>query len=399
MIVLDDLQWADESSLLLLEFIARNLATNPIMVIGTYRDVEVGGRHPLARALGGLIREEVFQRINMTGLARGEVGELIASKSGVAAPDAAVNALYHRTEGNPLFVGEVVGSLSPEQLAEHHIWLENIPDAVREMIIRRLSRLSDNCEIVVRNASVVGRDFDLPLLESLCSDLSETEFLDAFDEAVAARVIESSPTIAQQFRFGHALIQQAIYEEFSPMRRMRMHANIADALEHRYQAGVEGHAAELAHHFAEAGTSDGNEKAVNYSLIAGEYALSTFAYEQALIHFQRVVDSKVDLPIDDETARGLFGLGRAQSTVLPRQELINAHQNISRACEYYVGTGNTEQIVAIGEFPIISLAENAISTGLLPARALELVPADSKDSGRLHGIYGRSLGMEGGDYR
>lgn len=138
---------------------------------------------------------------------------------------------------------------------------------------------------MVRNASVIGRDFDLPLLESLCSDLSEQEFLDSFDEAVAAQVIQSSPTMARQFKFGNALIQQTVYEEFSPMGKMRMHATIADALEQRYETGVNGHAAELAHHFAEAGTSDGKEKAISYSLIAGEYALSTFAYEHALNNF------------------------------------------------------------------------------------------------------------------
>lgn len=396
-IVLDDLQWADESSLLLLEFIARNLTTNPIIVIGTYRDVEVGSRHPLAGTLGGLIREEVFQRINMTGLDRGEVGEFITSKSGIAAPDAAVDALHQRTEGNPLFVGEVVGSLSPEQLAEHNVWLDNIPDAVREVIIRRLSRLSDHCEQVVRNASVIGRDFDLPLLESLCGDLSETEFLDAFDEAVAARVIDSSPIIAQQFRFGHALIQQAIYEEFSPMRKMRIHATIADALEHRYQIGVEGHAAELAHHFAEAGTPDAREKAIDYSLIAGEYALSTFAYEQAFDHFTLALAFKEGQTVDDQTAQAIFGLGRAQTTVLPRHRLGEAHQNLLRAFDYYVETNNTAQIVAIGQFPIIALSEHAISTGLLAGRALELVPPDSLDAARLHGLYGRSQGMENGD--
>jgi predicted ATPase len=105
-------------------------------------------------------------------------------------------------------------------------------------------------------------------------------------------VIQSSPTMARQFKFGHALIQQTVYEEFSPMGKMRMHSTIADALEQRYETGVDGHAAELAHHFAEAGTSDGKEKAISYSLIAGEYALSTFAYEQALNNFTRVLTFK-----------------------------------------------------------------------------------------------------------
>jgi len=247
---------------------------------------------------------------------------------------------------------------------------------------------------VVRNASVIGRDFDLPLLESLCSDLSEQEFLDSFDESVAAQVIQSSPIMARQFKFGHALIQQTVYEEFSPMGKMRMHSTIADALEQRYETGVDGHAAKLAHHFAEAGTSDGKEKAISYSLIAGEYALSTFAYEQALNNFTRVLTFKNGRNVDDQTAQALFGLGRAQATLLPRDELGEAHHNLLKAFDYYVETKNTPQIVAIGEFPIIALNEHSIPTGSLAARALELVSPDSPEAARLHGLYGRTQGME-----
>jgi len=116
-VVLDDLHWADESSLLLLEFLARDISASSVIVVGTYRDAEVTGNHPLAQTLGSLVREENFQRVQLVGLSRQEVGEFVEASSGVAVAEAAVGALHQRTDGNPLFVGEVVGSVSPEEIA------------------------------------------------------------------------------------------------------------------------------------------------------------------------------------------------------------------------------------------------------------------------------------------
>ena len=126
-LVLEDLHWADESSLMLLEFLLHDMGATSIMVIGTYRSAEVTGRHPLARTLGGLVREDLFRRVELTGLTRQEVGEFISTRSGVAIPEETVDALHQRTDGNPLLVGEVVGSVSTEQMAQDRAWLDSIP--------------------------------------------------------------------------------------------------------------------------------------------------------------------------------------------------------------------------------------------------------------------------------
>lgn len=189
-LVLEDLHWADESSLLLLEFIAREISDNPVMVVGTYRDVEVTGNHPLTRAMGSLVRESHFQRVQLGGLSRAEVGEFVETSSGVAVGDAAIDALHQRTEGNPLFVGEVVGSVDPEELARDQSWIAGIPEAVREAILRRLNRLSEPCNSILRAASVIGRDFEFTLLRALSQDVGEDEFLDRLEEALGIGVIE-----------------------------------------------------------------------------------------------------------------------------------------------------------------------------------------------------------------
>ena len=141
-VVLDDLHWADESSLLLLEFVTREIMASPILIVGGYRDVEIGRGHPLTKTLGTLDREEHFQRVQMEGLSRQEVGEFVEAKVGTVVTDAAVETLHRRTEGNPLFVGEVVGSVSPEEMSQSQDWTAAIPEAVREAILQRIRRLS-----------------------------------------------------------------------------------------------------------------------------------------------------------------------------------------------------------------------------------------------------------------
>ena len=144
-LVLEDLHWADESSLLLLEFLLHEIGSSPILVIGTYRDIEVTSRHRLTETLGTLVREDHFLRVQVDGLTPQEVADLVVSRTGIAAQNDAVIALHQRTEGNPLFVGEVIGSVSPEQLAGDQAWTDRIPGAVRDAIARRLSRLSEPC--------------------------------------------------------------------------------------------------------------------------------------------------------------------------------------------------------------------------------------------------------------
>ena len=402
--VMDDLHWADESSLLMLEFLTREIAASSVMVLGTYRDVEVTGRHPLSQTLGNLVRERHFRRIQLGGLTLQEVGEFVEASAGIALPSDALETIHSRTEGNPLFVNEVVELINPEQITENRTWADIIPDGVRDAIGRRLSRLSETCNQVLRTASVIGREFDFSLLRTLDSDIGADGVLEALDEALEAKVIEALPSVVGRYQFGHGLIQQALYGDMSSIRRLRAHASIGETLEQMHQTDLEVFAAELARHFAEAESVLGPEKLARYSLMAGERALATYAYEDAITHFERglvardITLSGAEAASDEEAAALLFGLARAQSATGVGHQLVEAFATLSRAFEYYAKVGNVALAVAAAEFPIASLPFRIPGVAELMARALTLVPADSYEAGRLLSRYGGILGVAEVDY-
>ncbi|MCH8282814.1 MAG: hypothetical protein IIC96_19295, partial [Chloroflexi bacterium] len=198
--------------------------------------------------------------------------------------------------------------------------------------------------------------------------------------------------------FTHALIQETLAAELSLTRRVRLHARIAQALEDLYGDDATSHAAELAHHFAEAQTLSGPEKVVYYSLLAGERALATHAHEDALLHFQRALAAKEAQPADGETAAILYGLGRAQAATLPRHRIEEAVVTLCRAFDYYAETGDVDRAVAIAEYPFYPMAGKRIGDAQLVASALALVPSDSHEAGHLLSRYGRVVAIEEGDY-
>ena len=210
-LVLDDLHWADHPSLLLLEFVARELSNARLLVIGAYRDVELSRQHPLSRTLGELTRsaEGGFQRVLLRGLDRKMWGGSSSWASGIIPPSGMVEAVHRQTEGNPLFVTEVVrllvqeGALIPgpspsgrgvaQGRGEADSWNVRIPEGVREVIGRRLDRLSERCNETLTIASVVGREFTLEQISPLIEDISGDRLLEVLDEALSARVIEELP--------------------------------------------------------------------------------------------------------------------------------------------------------------------------------------------------------------
>jgi len=404
MVVLDDLHWADRSSLLLLEFVAREIGTSKILLVGAYRDVEVSRRHPLSQTLGALVREQLFHRVQLDGLTQKEVIDLVQGSAGINLTLEAAEAIHKRTDGNPFFVGEVTRQVTLENITEDPGWASIIPEGVRDAIGRRLNRLSDHCNQMLTIASVVGREIEFRLLISLMGDLNEDQMLAAMDEAVEVQLIEELPNSVGLYQFTHALIQETLFEELSTTRRARLHARIAEGLETLYGNEANAHAAELAHHFAEAQTLTGPEKLVRYSLISGEQALAAYAYEDALAHFERglvardISSSGTEAAPDEEVADLLFGLARAQSATVVGEQLVEAFANLRKAFDYYAEAGNVAKAVAAAVYPIVTPSYRIPGvTGLL-ARALTLVPADSHEAGRILSILGGFLGIDEGDY-
>ena len=404
MLVLDDLHWADRASLLLLEFVAREIGSSRLLLVGAYRDIDVSRRHPLSQTLGALVREQLFHRVQLGGLTQQEVGEFVQGTSGVNLALEIAEAIHQRTDGNPFFVGEITRHVTLENITKDQSWAGIIPEGVRDAIGRRLNRLSEQSNQMLTTASVVGREFQFRLLTSLMNDATEDQLLAAMDEAVAVQLIEELPQSVGLYQFTHALIQETLFEELSTTRRVRLHARIAESLEGVFGESVEAHAAELAHHFAESQTLTGPAKLVRYSLLAGERLLAAYAHEDALAYFEQglaargIALSGSESASDEEAAALLFGLARARSYTVAGQQLVEAFDNLSRAFDYYAEAGNVAQAVAAAVYPIVGPSYRIPGvTGLL-ARALTLVPAESYEAGRILSVYGGFLGIDEGDY-
>ncbi|MEE8158563.1 MAG: tetratricopeptide repeat protein, partial [Dehalococcoidia bacterium] len=375
-----------------------------LLLAGAYRDVEMSRGHPLSQTLGALVREQLFHRVQLDGLTQQEVGELVQGGTGVNLTLEVAEVIHRRTDGNPFFVSEVTRHVTLENITEDPGWVSVIPEGVRDAIGRRLNRLSEQCNQMLTTASVVGRDFEFRLLISLMGDITEDQVLAAMDEAVEVQLIEELPNSVGLYQFTHALIQETLFEELSTTRRVRLHARIAEGLETLYGNDADAHATELAHHFAEAQTLTGPERMVRYSLMAGQQALASYAYEDALTYFEKglaardIALSGTEMAPDEDAAAMLFGLAQAQSATVVGHQLVEAFANLSRAFDYYVETGNVAQAVAAAVFPIVTPSYRIPGvTGLL-ARALTLVPADSHEAGRILSIYGGFLWIDEGDY-
>jgi tetratricopeptide (TPR) repeat protein len=334
MLVLDDLHAADAPSILLLRFAARELGDARVLVLGAYRDVELGRGHPLAVALAELSREPATRHVPLSGLDEAGVARLIQEITGVVPREGAVAAIHRCTEGNPLFAGEMARLLAAEGRLERAgdpagLALA-IPEGIRAVIGRRVARLPAPCGRVLGLASMFGREFSLSPLEQL-SGLSAGELMDILDVGIAARLVAAVPGAPGRLRFSHALIRDALYEGIPAGQRLRLHQQAGEALEAFYQQDLDPHLAELAHHFFEAAAGGDAGKAVGYAERAGRRAMGLLAYEEAVRLFRMALAAlSLARPpgADQARCRLLVALGDALTRMGERQaareELLRA---------------------------------------------------------------------------
>jgi serine/threonine protein kinase/tetratricopeptide (TPR) repeat protein len=292
-IVLEDLQSADRGTLEMLEHVARNLGDKRLLLVGTYRDIEVDRTHPLSTTLAELRRMPVFGRVLLRGLNADEVRRMLSAIAGQDVPWGLAEAVHRQTEGNPLFVQEVVRYLVEEGLIEREQgrWrarsdtpLEmRIPDGLRDVIGKRLSGLSESCNKVLSVGAVIGRDFQIRVLQKVAG-IDDDELLRALEEARKAAVIEERTGTGGKvnYRFAHAFFRQTLYEETIAPRRIRLHQQVARALEEVYKNRLAEHAAELVGHFSYSSDRTDLEKAVSYGEMAARRATDVYSYGEAV---------------------------------------------------------------------------------------------------------------------
>ena len=329
-IFLDDLHAADAPSVLLLRFIAEELAGTRLLVVGCYRDTEVGPT--LGEVLPELTRSVAVRRLSLTGLSPEATAGLLTLVAGDSLPGDLVAKVQAETEGNPLFAGEVARLLAAEGRLGAAQRLP-VPQGVREAIGRRLARLSDGCRQVLTLASVIGREFTVETT-GLVSGLEQEALFATLEEAMDAGLVGETPDGDGMLRFSHMLIRDSVYEAIPATRRPGLHAQVGAALEQRYGGRLDPHVAELAHHFLLAGAAE-HEKAVSYATAAGRRAAAQFAYEEAARHYRTalgVVETRGSGD-PEQACELLLALGEALSRAGDTGEAKEAYRRAAGVAE------------------------------------------------------------------
>ena len=374
-LVLDDLHAADAPSLLLLRYLARELGAGRVLVIAAYRDVDPVPSEILATTLAELAREPVTRRLALSGLSASEVESYVDHTAAAVSSPELVTELHRETEGNPLFVGEIVRLLAAEGNGADGVAGARLglSQTVHDVIAHRLGRLSADCRDVLVPASALGREFPLTALARM-AELTEDELLELLDEAMSARVVAELPGTVGRLRFAHVLIRDSLYDGLTQARRLRLHRSAVDAFEALYGPDSGAHLAELAHHAAAAGDP---VKGLDYAERAGDRALGQLAYEEAA----RLYSAALELADRDEHGRCrlLLALGeahaRAGETPSAKEAFVEAAdaarrlglgREVARAAAGYGGrivwgrAGDDERLVPLLEAGLEAVPEEDV---------------------------------------
>ena len=310
----DNLQLADRSSLALLEHFTHQLAGRPVTVIAAFRDSDLDRSHPLRRSLMTLSRSAGFVRISLRGLTRQEVAELLQLQIGYRPPASFVDAVHTRSDGNPLFVvevGEMLAQRNPDISVTRAGFHFRVPNSLRDVIADRLDDLPGRSVALLGIAAVLGRDFELTALAELAQQ-SERATARALEPAESAGVITVERP--RSYVFTHALFREVLYAEHSNVMRANLHRRAGEQLEQRLAADTESRLAELAHHFFESAHVGSEQKAVAYCREAAEAASRQRAYGEAaaLLDCALQVFEAGSAPNDRERFELMALAGRAQ---------------------------------------------------------------------------------------
>jgi class 3 adenylate cyclase/tetratricopeptide (TPR) repeat protein len=309
LVILDDLHWADRPTLLLLKHLVASSTDYRLLLLATYRESDIGPDHPLTSLLSDLYRESSVARLPLAGLDPHEIVEFIDEMAGhpVELVGLTLAREVHReTAGNPFFAGELLRHLTETGVIAKQAdgrWAltgtlsgHRLPPSVREVIGRRVQRLSDETRVILSVASVIGSDFDHGLL-SRAANVPEARVLDLLDEAITASLLtktsigraSTDPAMSDVYSFSHGLVQATLYDALSTSRRTALHRAVGEAIEAMSGEEPDARLPELAHHFLAAIPASNDGRAVHYATRAGWDAMRQFAYDQAAALFAKAL--------------------------------------------------------------------------------------------------------------
>jgi DNA-binding SARP family transcriptional activator len=346
LLVLDDLHWADEPTLLLLRHVLRGADPTKFGIVGMYIDTEVPADHRLRGLQADLRAEHAVDTVHLEGLEQPAVEELVRAAG--LAPDALAAQLFSLTDGNPLFVDEMVRQLRDHEAAAADDALLppdlDPPEAIRELVGRRVSRQPEDVIYLLQAAAVAGPTFEAGIV-GVAAELTPDQRLEALDRAEESRLLRRVGDAGDRFAFTHALVRGAIYGELLRGRRVRYHHKIAVATEKAHADAVDSYVNELAHHFSMGAALADAPKAVTYCTAAGERALRLLAFEEAVGHFARGLEVAEQYGEHDASVRCdlLIALAEAQNRA---GDAVRANANFERAAALARTMGDAERLAA-----------------------------------------------------
>lgn len=287
LLLIDDVHWADQGSLLLLRHLIRSTRQASICILVTHRNDVPEWSPEFRDLLESLRREYAHTRIPLHRLSEDAVREMTEERIGRHAPAPLIRLVSRHTEGNPLFVVELLkhldetGALAFVGDSERPLTLADVglPEGIRQLLGRRLERLAATTRRVLTIGAVMGREFRLPVIDALV-DVGEDGVLDAMDEALTAGIVTEEAGAPGHFSFTHTLIREVLYTSITAARRVRLHHRIAEAIEQQ-SSGIEPRVTELAYHFGQASVYRNADRAVDYASRAGDQAVAGLAFENA----------------------------------------------------------------------------------------------------------------------
>ncbi len=347
--IIEDLHWADESTLALLIHLADRVAQLPIVIIGTYRDGYSQDKSVLDRTLEELIRMGT-RPLKLSGLSRDAIAQMLHSLSEGQAPENLVDLIFEESQGYPFFVEEVYRHLVEEgkvfdtagQLRKD-IKIDEIevPENVRLIIGRRLERLDESERRALAAAAVIGRSFSFRLLTEV-GQIDVDELFNVIEKAQQMGIIVPSAEGPERpFTFRHELVRQTLLTVISAPRRERMHASVAEAIERLNPDAIKECAGEITDHLLKAGSFVDGQKLVRWLTLAGESALDAAAFKDARRNFESALSHQGAL--DPRQKADLLASLAAAGRGADLWEMVVA--NLREALEIYINLADREAIV------------------------------------------------------
>ena len=326
-LVLDDLQWADEATLQVLRHVAGAAGPQRLLVLGTFRSSEVDRDGTLAETLASLHRVPGVARLAVDGLGGTDLLALLETLAGQGMQTSGValrDAVLVETDGNPFFATELLrhlvetGDLCRDDGGNWHVTRDvartGLPVSIREVVASRVRRLGPETERLLTVAAVIGRDIEVDLLAEVAG-IAEDRVVDLCDAAVEAAVLHET-AVVDRYTFAHALVERTLHDSLSATRRARTHRAVAEALDARCGEDPGDRVGALAHHWSHASGPDAAERAVHFAGMAGRRALRQLAPAEAVRWFTEALARLPDGQRADALGIDLrIGLGEAERLV------------------------------------------------------------------------------------